>query len=276
MIDLRPSLERALSPEALAWLDGAATEVRERGPQRLEVLFPQLSRRLGRGRLDAERIREGGVDVDLSVWRACDAAGAWLVAEVDPPDDLMVDLYLHGDLEERTIVLRTQALRPPSAATVRLLGEVQRTNTGVHVEAGALDSDVVGRALDADVAFDRDAFRRMVLKIAFMDLPVWRMFGALDRADAELSRMLIQYATEREAAGRSVWLDTYRFLGRAPVEGALARLLGGLEHGSDPVRLAAAEGLSRLDRPDVRPFAAERLGREPRPEIRALLERLTR
>ena len=267
MIDLLPHLESRLSPEARTFFDGARLALAKEGKARLDTLFPQISRRLGRAGLGAARTKDGDIDVDLGAWRLCDAGGAALLAAAENAnDETLVDLYLHGDMEERSIVLRSLALRPVTAATLRLLDDVQRTNTGVHVEAGALDSNLVVRA------FDDDAFRRMVLKIAFMDLPVWRMFGALDHADAELSGMLLGYATEREAAGRTVWLDTYRFIGRAPAEGAVARLLGGIEHGNDAVRLAAAEGLRDLKRPDLAPFLEERLPREPREGVRALLQ----
>jgi hypothetical protein len=272
MIDVRPLLDARLDADARAFLERAERELEERGSSHLPVLFPQLARKLGRHGLGGSRVLEGEMDVDLSAWRTCDAGGALLLERASTDGDLLLDLYLHGDLEERTIVLRSLALSEPSRETVRLLGEVQRTNTGVHVEAGALDSNLVVRTLDAGVGFQKGDFRRMVLKIAFLDLPVWRMFGALDRADEELSGMLIAYATEREAAGRSVWLDTYRFIGRAPTDGAVARLLGGLEHGSDPVRLAAAEGLNALAREDLAPFLRERLPREPRGEIVKLLE----
>ena len=121
--------------------------------------------------------------------------------------------------------------------------------------------------------------RKLLLKLAFLDIPLSRVFSAERHANPELSRMLQDLATEREAAGRSVWRDTWRMLGRAPCPGAVARLVGGIEHGDDGVRLAAAEGLlalSRLEpgREDLRPFAAERLPREPRAEVRALLQRL--
>ena len=48
---------------------------------------------------------------------------------------------------------------------------------------------------------------------------------------------------------------------------------GGLEHGDDHHRLAAAEGLARLDRDDLRQFLRERLARENLPRIRPVLER---
>jgi hypothetical protein len=87
------------------------------------------------------------------------------------------------------------------------------------------------------------------------------------------SRMLQGLATEREAAGRKVWHDTNLAIAHAPAEGTIARLLGGLEHGDDHHRLAAAEGLAHLRRADLRPYLAERLPRENLPRIRAVLER---
>jgi HEAT repeat protein len=61
-------------------------------------------------------------------------------------------------------------------------------------------------------------------------------------------------------------------IGRAPCAGSIARLIGGLEHGDDGVRLAAAEGLCALGRADLLPFVRERLDREPRAAVRTLLE----
>ena len=180
-------------------------------------------------------------------------------------------------LEERAIVLRCLAILPITAATVQLFGEMQRTNTAFHFGAGALDSNLAVRALREggdDAGFTRDDFHRLVLKTAFLDLPIWRMFGALDEADETLSAMLRDYATEREAAGRSVWIDTDRFLGRAPVSGSVARILGNLEHGDDSTRLAAAEGLLALNRPDLASYAKERLDREPREPVRAVIEKI--
>jgi len=100
------------------------------------------------------------------------------------------------------------------------------------------------------------------------------VFAAEQLANAELSRMLQDLATEREAAGRAVWRDTDRMLGRAPVPGATARMLGSLEHGDDCRRLAAVEGLLALDRKDLLPLLRERLPREPRADVKALLQRI--
>ena len=276
MLALRDLFDAAATPEASAWLDGALRTAAE-DPQRIPVLFPQIPRRAGRQYLAGGLREAGAVRVETGAWRTCDVAGlAILTASGIPAEELLADLHDRGDLEERTMVLRALAALPTRPVTGRLLGEVQRTNQVVHVAAGALDSNILARTLDEGgdaVGFGIDEFNRLMLKLAFVDLPLARAIDAMRHANAELSRMLQGLATEREAAGRKVWHDTNRAIACAPTEGTVARLLGGLEHGDDHHRLAAAEGLARLDRDDLRQFLRERLARENLPRIRAVLER---
>ena len=276
MLDTTDVLAGALTDDARGWLETARAELAA-GSADLRVLFPQLPRRTGREHAPAEVRRDGDCEVDFGAWRTCDAAAFALLAAAGAGDELLVDLYEHGDMEERTMVLRCLAGLPIRGGTLHLLGEIQRTNNGVHFEAGALDSNLVARALadsDPEVGFTRDDFNRMMLKLAFLDLPLARTLGAAAHANPELSRMLQDLATEREAATRKVWHDTNRLIARAPTAGTVARILGGLEHGDDQHRLAAVEGLAALNRPDLAAFARDRREREPRPEIRAALERV--
>lgn len=283
---LGPTLEHALGASARTWLTAAEAALDEKGAAHLTILFPQIARTVGRHALQGTRLQTThageALDVDLSAWRVCDAVGTLLIHRVAPDDALLMDLYLHGDIEERAIVLRGVALRPISPATIDLLGEIQRTNTTAHFEAGGLDSNVIVRAVQAggaDAGFTLDDYYRFILKMAFSDMPVARAFDAMSYASTELSRMLQDFATEREAAGRGVWTDTNRFIARDPTSGSIARLIGGLEHGDDPTRQAAAEGVLALARqgeagPGLAGFAAARLGREPVVTIRAVLEEI--
>ncbi|MBM4063693.1 MAG: hypothetical protein FJ265_21730 [Planctomycetes bacterium] len=240
---------------------------------RLPALFPGLPRRIGREPVRGGRTALGPGTVDLDAFRACDLAAAWLLLEADVAEPEARDLYGHGDIEERTMLLRALHFLPVGPLTVRLFGEVQRTNMVVHFEAAVCDGDLFARTL-GQPGFDEAAANRLLLKLAFLDLPLRRVLGAERHANAGFSRMLQDLATEREAAGRAVWRDTGRMIGRAPVAGTAARLVGGLEHGDDAVRLAAAEGLLALGQADLRAFAAERLPREPRETVRAVLARI--
>jgi hypothetical protein len=280
MLDPAELLDDFLAPDSRTWLREACGRLRT-GAAELPVLFPQLPRRIGRDYLPPElrRDEDSGAVVDFGAWRACDAAALRLLAaaERDPRPKMLLDLHDRGDMEERTMALRALACLPIGAATGRLLGDAQRTNHVNHVVAACLDSNLLARTLDAadprSTGFGREEFNRMILKLAFLDLPLRRVFGARRHADPELSGMLQGLATEREAAGRKVWHDTNRLIAHAPTAGTIARVVGGLEHGDDEHRLAAAEGVATLRQPWIRDLIAERLSREPRASIRAALER---
>jgi hypothetical protein len=269
-------------PEARAFLEDAREKVAA-DATKLPVLFPQLPRRVGRAPVTAtpalnETERYVGTigrgRFDLDAWRACDAAALELLHNANVTAHILLDLFHHGDLEEKAMVLRSLTALPGgegSDAAGPLFGEAQRTNNVNHFATLALDSDFVVRALGTE-AIQREDARRLVLKLAFLDLPLERLFGWQDLADGELTRMIQDLATEREAATRKVWHDTNHLIGHAPIAGTRARILGGLEHGDDAHRLAAVRGLAALpDAEELFHFARERADREPHPEVRAAL-----
>jgi hypothetical protein len=272
MIDLSPRLASSLPPAARDWWAAAGARVRE--PGALPELFPQLPRRLGRTVLAAERLTAGDITLELSAWRVCDVGALTLLQRARPADAGLVDLFQHGDTDERAMVLRTQAALPITAATVQFLGEVQRSNIQPLFEALLCESNLLARAR-RHPQVGAEPVSRTLLKAAFLGIPLARLLEVETCANPELSRMLQDLATEREAAGRAIWTDTDRLTARAPTAGTVARILGGLEHGDDLRRLAAAEGLLLLRRPELAAFARERLPREPRSEIRAVLEKAT-
>lgn len=269
MIDLLPRLRPRLGDESREWLTKTLDRVRS-SPEALQEVFPDLPRRAGRTLLPAEVLREGEITIDLGALRTCDAAASAILLAARIDDAARVDLFLHGDVEERTMVLRAEQLRPAGVASVLLLGEVQRSNVQILFEALCCDSNFLARAA-RNPDFAVQGFNRTLLKLAFLNLPLARAFEAEKLANPELSRMLQDLATEREAAGRAVWTDTCRLIARAPAPGSLARIVGALEHGDDGQRKAAAEGVVASGRKDLAGFVRERLPREPRQEIRELL-----
>lgn len=203
-------------PEAAAaWLEEALQRL-DSEPSALTELFPQLPRKVGRELLGGGQVATGSALVDLDAWRLCDAAALALLLRAGAEDEVLLDLYMHGDLEERAMVLRCLGVLPITDATIRLLEEVQRTNTVSHFEAALCETNLAARALEHK-GFDEVAFNRLILKLAFMDLPLRRAFGAEQNANPELSRMLHALATERRAAGRTVWADTDQLIARAPI-----------------------------------------------------------
>ncbi len=277
MSKLLSLLEHALDGKALDWLGGAAAEL-DADAKALPQIFPQLPRRLGRQALGSSEISDsvqggGRRRLDLGSWRRCDAGALDLLIRCGGAD--LQGLYQHGDMEERTMVLRCLAMLPLSEATVELFGEIQRSNTQSHFEAGALDSNLLVSALqEPNCSFDQADFNRMMVKLAFCDLAVERVYDAAQGADADLSRMLQDLASEREAAGRSIWAGTAWMIAHAPIDGSIARILGGIEHGDNRQRMAAILGLAQVYRPEFASYVSERLQHEPRSELRSLLEQL--
>ncbi len=214
MLDLG-EMRRALPEGARRWLDEALAHLHAE-PEALAEVFPQLPRKIGREPLARGRVADAGAIVEQGAWRMCDAAALATVQAADAGDDALVDLFLHGDLEERTMVLRCLSLLPITQATLRLLGEVQRTNTVSHFEAAVCESNLAVRAL-GHPDFAEEDFNRLILKLAFLDLSLDRALGVEERANRSLSGMLHGLATERHAAGRSVWSDTDRMIALAPL-----------------------------------------------------------
>jgi len=265
-------LAELLGPEATATVEALQAEV-SADRSRLPAVFPGLPRRMGRRPVGGGRTALGPGIIDLDAFRGCDLAAAWILSATEATDDELRDLLAHGDLEERAMLLRAMHLLPIGPITIELLAEAQRTNVVLHVEAAMCDGDLVARAI-GQPGFDQSKANKLILKYGFLGLPLDRVLDIERHANAELSRMLQDLATEREAAGRAVWRDTWRLIGHAPTAGTAARLVGGIEHGDDGVRMAAAAGLLALNREELRPFAAERLTREPRAEIQNLLQQI--
>lgn len=274
---MHPSVERLhaeLETPARDFLAEATDRLRT-DPSRLPVLFPQLPRRLGKDWLGGGRIEADGAVLDLDAWRRCDAGALELLLAIDSVDaEALTDLCRHGDLEERTMVLRTVTALPIGPATGALLREAQQTNQVVHVAAASLDSDLLARAHADQTAagLDDEDVAKLLLKVAFLDLPLDRVLRFTECATEPLSRMLQGLATEREAAGRKVWYGTNELIGYAPTDGTVPRLLGGLEHGVAEHRLSAARGLAALGDAQWRPLLEQRLEREDDATVRAALQ----
>jgi hypothetical protein len=109
-------------------------------------------------------------------------------------------LYRQGDASERRGVLR--ALHPLDehrdlgAMALPIVEDALRTHDPRLITAAL--GDYAARHLGAH------AYRQAVLKCVFTGIPLADVRGLDERADAELTRMLADYAHERLAAGREV------------------------------------------------------------------------
>jgi L-ribulose-5-phosphate 3-epimerase len=203
----RPDTTRSGGPRAgrvagKCWLDGAVEEIRN-DPTRIQALLPAAGRKMGRGQLcphdDPQGLVHGTVD---------DAARATLLRAL-PPRVLsteLPDLYRYGDDAEKRGVLRAlSSLAIAPDIGLPLIQDALRTND-IRLVAAAMGDYAAAH-------LDRHSWRHGVLKCVFVGVPLDAVARWPQRVDAELRRMITDYAEERYAAGRVVPTDVHRLLG---------------------------------------------------------------
>jgi hypothetical protein len=186
MISGIPELRTVLEPEARAWLDTSVDRVLT-DPTAIGALFPAVRRRCGRARIDGH-------------WTVDEAARAVLLTALPLHDPALTEtvgtLHRHGDPAEQRAVLRALPLIDDEGRFLFLVRETLRGNDTTLIEA-ALGPYAARHLPD-------DEYRQAVLKCVFYEIPLDRVAGLDERADAELARMLADFARERIAAGRPV------------------------------------------------------------------------
>ncbi|MFD8232149.1 EboA domain-containing protein [Streptomyces sp. NPDC059696] len=189
--DLRRDLTSRLDPPARTWLghalDEAAAHPGLHGPISVwELRLAEAARRCGPAHADAARVL------------ILDAASAGT--------DALTRVYFQGTADERRAVLHALPHLVPGPDALPLVEDALRTND-TRLLAAAL-GPYAARHLTAH------AWRHAVLKCLFTGVPVDHVADLTRRAagDAELARMLGDYAAERTAAGRAVPEDLYRVL----------------------------------------------------------------
>ncbi|MFI6034425.1 EboA domain-containing protein [Streptomyces sp. NPDC051315] len=187
----RTRLETDLPPAARTWLRQALEEAAAHpgihGPLSVwELRLAEAGRRCGSRYADAARV------LILDAARADPAA--------------LTRVYFQGTADERRAVLKALPHLVPGPDALPLVEDALRTND-TRLLAAAV-GPYAARHLDAH------AWRHAVLKCLFIGVPVEEVAGLGDRArgDAELARMLGDYAAERTAAGRPVPPDLHRVL----------------------------------------------------------------
>ncbi|MFI6698102.1 EboA domain-containing protein [Streptomyces sp. NPDC050509] len=193
MTHRHPELAGLIAPGAVSWLDSAlaeATAAAGRDDDNVavpwELRFAAAGRHCGQDHADAVRT--------LLLQRA--GAGAATLTR----------LYHRGTAAERRAVLLALPERVTGPGALPLVEDALRTN----------DTRLVAAAVGPYAAAHLDAhgWRHAVLKCLFTGVALDTVADLAVRAhgDAELARMLRDFAAERTAAGRPVPADLHRAL----------------------------------------------------------------
>ncbi|MFE7533015.1 EboA domain-containing protein [Streptomyces rhizosphaericola] len=194
MLKTRKELDAELDAPARAWLDTALTEAAHHAtadeaaadgpdtdgtaPPAWELRFAAAGRHCGQQHADSVR--------------------SLLLIEARAPLPSVTRLYEQGTAAERRAVLLTLDRLALGATALPLVEDALRTN----------DTRLVAAAVGPYAAahLPPHAWRHAVLKCLFTGVPVDAVARLGERAhgDAELARMLADFAAERTAAGREV------------------------------------------------------------------------
>ena len=188
---LHAHLDTRLAGAARAWLDQALDEAAAHpgvhGPISVwELRLAEAGRRCGTENADAARV---------------------LILHAAHADiDALTRVYRQGTADERRAVLHALPHLVPGPDALPLVEDALRTN----------DTRLLTAAVGPYAArhLDPHQWRHAVLKCLFTGVPVDAVadLSRRARADAELARMLSDYADERRAADRPVPDDLHRVL----------------------------------------------------------------
>jgi sugar phosphate isomerase/epimerase len=192
------------------WLVEAEATVRA-DPAAIRTLFPAVGRKVGRAPLrpetDPQGLVHGTVD-DLARTRLLAVLAE--VLDGDALADEVAQLYRYGDDAERRGVLRGLTALPVTAAPAGtdIVKDALRAND-IRLVAAAMGEF-------GGLNLDDHAWRHGVLKCLFTGVPLAAVASLERRTDAELLRMVGDYADERRAAGREVPADALTLLEATP------------------------------------------------------------
>ncbi len=230
---LHKQLENCLSPKAF-YLAFSATH-RFIGKQPLHVTVDQLSQ--------ANELHAG---FNPALWTAAQAARTLLLLQAphQNPEDytaLLERLFGTADLSELATLYAALPLLPYPETHRRRAAEGVRTSM-----TDVFDAIVLDNPYPHDY-FAEDAWNQMVLKAVFNARPLHQIYGLDARRNAPLARMLVDYAHERWAAGRTLTPEVWRLVGpylEATDLDDVRRLLGSdnpLENQAGALALAASD-----------------------------------
>ncbi|MFJ4918833.1 EboA domain-containing protein [Streptomyces sp. NPDC088725] len=193
MTATREELSPRLDPDARTWLDGALAEADRAARQDDNVAVPAWELRF------AAAGRHVGQEY-------ADAARVLLLRQADAGLATLTRIYQRGAAAERRAVLLALPALVPGPEALPLTEDALRAN----------DTRLVAAAVGPYAAahLDPHAWRHAILKCLFTGVPADAVDSLPERArgDAELARMLGDFAAERTAAGRDVPADLYRVL----------------------------------------------------------------
>jgi hypothetical protein len=244
---LQQWLDARLPAEGRAWLAEAARKIAAGGDTELYRSVSFVTRKIGKADLalspaEMAQAAIARAEWDPSDWSVDQAARVYLLLASGSDGAKFLrrldQLCDTADIGELAAFYRGLPLYPDQSRYVLRAAEGVRTSMKAVFEA------VAHRNPYPAEQFAEPAWNQMVLKTLFIGTTLYPVVGLDQRANAELARMLCDYAHERWSAGRPVSPELWRCVGPFARGDMLQDLGRVLEKGTEPERTAAALALA--------------------------------
>jgi len=166
-----------------------------------------------------------------------------------------------ADMYEQEAIYAALPILPYQENLKLRAAEGLRTNITSVFDAIALNNPYPAKHLD------EQAWNQMVIKAFFLQRPIYQIQQSDARANASLTKILVDYAHERWAAGREVMPEIWRFVGPFLTEEHLKDVQKVISEGNTLEREAALLACSHSTLP-----AAQKL-LEAHPEVNAYIQK---
>ncbi|MBD2502101.1 EboA family metabolite traffic protein [Anabaena azotica] len=264
-------LSRYVTEEGFTWLEEKRQQIARGATERVFfTAFSAVPRYTGKKdlQLTAEDVQTA-VDI-RSGWYpkywTVDQVGRTILLLALPHDHVatyvrsLEQICTTADVGELVTIYQSLPLLPHPELHRKWAAEGIRSNMTAVFNAVALHNPY-----PADY-FDPPAWNQMVLKALFIGSPLHLIWGLDRRANAELARMLIDYAHERWAAKRPVHPQLWRLVGPFADTAIAADLEKVLNQPNIIEQKAAALACSQSTLPQAQALLASR------PDLRSLIE----
>jgi hypothetical protein len=252
---LQSWLARRLEPDALGWVEAQTLRLASGEKGALAAGVGLAPRKIGRALLDVSDVEEAEASrlvpgFDPSHWTVDQVARVLFVLASFNGDEAafarsLDQLLSSAEVGERIALLCGLPLYPASERLVPLAGEAIRSAMQPVFEAVAYRNPYPARH------FSEPMWNQMVVKALFIGSRLDPIQGLDDRRNADLARMLVDYAHERWAAQRDVSPELWRCVGPFASGNYFTDLMKAFRWGGVSERRAAALALAECPEPEA-------------------------
>ena len=240
-------IQQNVPPEVFEWLQQKARLIREEnGNTQLNIAFAAIPRKTGRQLIkiaDDQRNIVEGVDKGFSIdgWTIDRLCRLWLLMQVDVPEkqgycNKIESLFKAAEMYELSALYSSLYFFRYPEEWKPQCAEGIRSNIGFVLEAIMYNNPYPYHYLD-DLAWNQ-----LVMKAFFTEKDVNRIIGLDERANKDLALILIDYASERWAAHRTVnpqlWRLVAKFIDESNFKNIEKAFSGGDPKGKEAAALA--------------------------------------